>query len=276
MRSWSKLPERARSSSSATIPRAAEGEPGPLSFAQDCCGVSSSGIRTSAYNVPRAMQVLGPLASRDYRALDRLVARQRSCARCSSAMATSRLSSAAARRRVERSAVVRTTPIASSGAGDGAVRSREGSAAATLVRIAPEHVLLLLSHHIASDGSSGGLMLRDLDALYRGDDDTLAPLAIQYPDFAARAYAHRRASELLWYWRTKLSGAPARLELPTDRPRPLAPSFGGARRTWCNNVARPCTARHASATTPFVVLLAAFDVCCIAIRDRTTSSSAQL
>src|SRR5205814_7086255 len=93
-----------------------------------------------------------------------------------------------------------------------------------------EHVLLLVSHHLASDGASGGITLHDLAALYATPDAVLPPLAIQYADFAnwqRTQLAGERMGELLGFWRERLAGAPAQLELPTDRPRPLAPSFEG-------------------------------------------------
>src|SRR5207247_1393531 len=48
------------------------------------------------------------------------------------------------------------------------------------------HVLLLVLHHIVSDGWSMGVMLRELSALYAADGDAAAllPLPVQYADFA--------------------------------------------------------------------------------------------
>ena len=51
-----------------------------------------------------------------------------------------------------------------------------------------EHVLLVTMHHIVSDGWSIGVLMRELSALYaafaRGDADPLAPLVVQYADYA--------------------------------------------------------------------------------------------
>ncbi|WP_244443499.1 condensation domain-containing protein, partial [Bradyrhizobium sp. Ai1a-2] len=98
-----------------------------------------------------------------------------------------------------------------------------------------EHVFLLTQHHIVSDGWSMGVLVRELSSLYRafvaGQDDPLPPLAIQYPDYAAwqRQYlSGERLQSQAQYWRQNLAGAPARLELPTDRPRPAEQSFAGA------------------------------------------------
>ncbi|MEV7776981.1 amino acid adenylation domain-containing protein [Kitasatospora sp. NPDC088351] len=91
----------------------------------------------------------------------------------------------------------------------------------TLARIsADEHLLLVVVHHIAVDGWSWDVLLRELAAGYRGE--TVAPPPLQYADFA-RAQAERlsgpRMERLLGYWRDRLTGA-APLTLPSDRPRP--------------------------------------------------------
>ncbi|RWN89952.1 MAG: non-ribosomal peptide synthetase, partial [Mesorhizobium sp.] len=98
-----------------------------------------------------------------------------------------------------------------------------------------EHVFLLTQHHIVSDGWSMGVLVRELRQLYRafeaGQDDPLPPLAIQYPDYAAwqrQWLSGERLQKQAQYWRDTLSGAPARLVLPTDHARPAQQSFSGA------------------------------------------------
>ncbi|UFS85011.1 non-ribosomal peptide synthase/polyketide synthase (plasmid) [Rhizobium sp. T136] len=105
-----------------------------------------------------------------------------------------------------------------------------------LIRMSDEeHVFLLTQHHIVSDGWSMGVLMRELNSLYRafvaGQDDPLPPLAIQYPDYAAwqrQWLSGERLQTQAQYWRDTLSGAAARLALPTDRPRPAQQSFAGA------------------------------------------------
>ncbi|MDL2403988.1 condensation domain-containing protein, partial [Rhizobium mayense] len=105
-----------------------------------------------------------------------------------------------------------------------------------LIRMSDEeHVFLLTQHHIVSDGWSMGVLVRELSSLYRaflaGQDDPLPPLAIQYPDYAAwqrQWLSGERLQTQADYWRETLAGAPARLALPTDRPRPEQQSFAGA------------------------------------------------
>jgi amino acid adenylation domain-containing protein len=98
-----------------------------------------------------------------------------------------------------------------------------------------EQVLLITMHHIVSDGWSIGVLRHELGSLYqaycRGESDPLPALSIQYADYAA--WQRRWLSgDILQtqsdYWRSTLAGAPALLELPTDRPRPLQQDHSGA------------------------------------------------
>src|SRR5207253_5496506 len=81
-------------------------------------------------------------------------------------------------------------------------------------------------------------MMRELEALYNAlHADRPVPLAelpIQYADYAAwqREWLQGETLERqLAYWRGQLTGIPALLELPTDRPRPAVRTFPGARKT---------------------------------------------
>ncbi|HEX2210446.1 MAG TPA: amino acid adenylation domain-containing protein [Longimicrobium sp.] len=107
---------------------------------------------------------------------------------------------------------------------------------ASLLRLGvEEHVLLLCIHHIASDGWSMGVLFRELSALYEahrdGRESPLAPLPVQYADFAVWQREQLRGEALerqLGYWKARLGGAPALLELPTDHPRPAVQTYRGA------------------------------------------------
>ena len=130
-----------------------------------------------------------------------------------------------------------------------------------------EHIVLLLMHHIISDGWSMIVMLKELTQLYDamacGSTCPLAPLAIQYSDFAHWQNARMtpdRVEDQLRYWREKLLGAAPVLDIPTDFPRPAVQDFDGA--TVCIELSASLTAKVNSMarewnTTPFVVLLAA-------------------
>jgi amino acid adenylation domain-containing protein len=132
-----------------------------------------------------------------------------------------------------------------------------------------EWVVLLTMHHIISDGWSMNVILRDLAALYdaaiRRLPSPLPPLAVEYADFAAwqRKRLNGEALERdVSYWRKRLAGAPAGTELPTDRPRPLLPSFEGATRPFhwpAELAARIRQFARQENTTLFVVLLAALE-----------------
>ncbi|MGS0897587.1 amino acid adenylation domain-containing protein, partial [Burkholderia stagnalis] len=97
-----------------------------------------------------------------------------------------------------------------------------------------EHVLLVTMHHIVSDGWSTTVLIREFGALYRafstGRDDPLAPLAIQYADYAAwqrRWLAGDVLQNQLAYWQATLQGVPELSELPLDRARPVVKDYAG-------------------------------------------------
>ena len=105
-----------------------------------------------------------------------------------------------------------------------------------VVRLGPrEQVLLLVMHHIASDGWSVGILLQEISDLYRafshGEPSPLHPLPIQYADYAAWQRQRLQGevfTRQLDYWTQQLAGAPTSLELPTDHPRPPVLSHRGA------------------------------------------------
>ena len=97
-----------------------------------------------------------------------------------------------------------------------------------------EDLLLVVFHHLASDHASSALLFNELNELYGalrdGDEPALAELPIQYADYACWQREHLdgpHLQELLEHWTARLHGAPERLELPADRPRPSAQSYRG-------------------------------------------------
>ncbi|HJT03156.1 MAG TPA: amino acid adenylation domain-containing protein, partial [Pseudonocardiaceae bacterium] len=104
-----------------------------------------------------------------------------------------------------------------------------------LVRLgAGDHALIMVLHHIITDGWSMGVLIQDLGELYqaavRHEVADLAPLPVQYADFAAWQRATLSGPALdegLAYWRSQLH-ALSPLELPTDRPRPAVRTSAGA------------------------------------------------
>jgi amino acid adenylation domain-containing protein len=141
---------------------------------------------------------------------------------------------------------------------------------ARLLRLADaDHVLLFPMHHIASDGWSNGIFLRELGALYSafvaGRASPLAELPIQYADYAQwqRAWLTGEALDRqIAYWKAHLEGAPRALDLPTDRPRPPVQTHRGARRAF--GLSPELTAAlkdlaRREGVTLFMLLLAGFD-----------------
>jgi amino acid adenylation domain-containing protein len=140
---------------------------------------------------------------------------------------------------------------------------------AHLLRVdAGRHLLLLTTHHTVSDGWSHGVIQRELGALYAafqaGRASPLPEPVIQYADYAAwhrRSLSEAELARQVSYWKEHLTGAPAQLELPTDRPRPPLQTYAGA----VTRLELPRelilavgeVAQRAGAT-PFMVLLATF------------------
>jgi condensation enzyme len=129
-------------------------------------------------------------------------------------------------------------------------------------------VLILTTHHSASDGWSMQLIIRDLAAFYvartTGRQAAL-PEARQYREFAAWQQARVRgpaADTELEYWRTKLDGAQI-FALPTDRPVPELHSrpYSMHNFTISKEVMTAATAlARSTRSSPFMVILAAFGV----------------
>jgi amino acid adenylation domain-containing protein len=147
--------------------------------------------------------------------------------------------------------------------------SRDVMLRALVLRLDDEdYVLLLVTHHIASDGWSTGILWRDLSALYAdgaaGRASGLPDLPIQYADYALWQRQWLQGEMLdaqLAYWKRQLDGVPTVLELPTDRPRPALQTYHGARQSFMLpsslSEALNALSRREGATL-FMTLLAAF------------------
>ncbi|HEX6864438.1 MAG TPA: condensation domain-containing protein, partial [Thermoanaerobaculia bacterium] len=103
-----------------------------------------------------------------------------------------------------------------------------------VVKLAPERSLVLLNlHHIVTDGWSMGVLVREVNAFYAGRSggERLPEPAVQYADFAVwqrRWLSGEVLERQIAWWRERLRGAPAALELPADHPRPPVQTQRGA------------------------------------------------
>ncbi|MCH8620247.1 condensation domain-containing protein, partial [Undibacterium sp. TS12] len=95
--------------------------------------------------------------------------------------------------------------------------------------------LMLMMHHIISDGWSIDLLLKELSIIYtafvQGQPSPLPALSIQYGDYALWQRQWLQGEELnrqLEYWTSKLGSASEALDLPTDKPRPSTASYHAA------------------------------------------------
>jgi len=133
------------------------------------------------------------------------------------------------------------------------------------------HLIVLTMHHIASDGWSVGVLLRELSQAYqgfaRGTSSTLAPLRAQYTDFARwqRELLQGPASErCLSFWKRQLEGIDSDSELlPLDHARPTKQTFVG--NTLRANLPASTLSQFAEIgqlrrATPFMVMLAGLQV----------------
>ncbi|HEX6911548.1 MAG TPA: amino acid adenylation domain-containing protein [Longimicrobium sp.] len=222
------------------------GAPLPLSYAQQRLWfLEQSGDLGSTYHVPLGLRLRGALdRGALLRALDRIVARHE----------VLRTTFGIRHGEPEQRIAPETAGFALveqdlAGQGSDALRRVVADEAAApfdlergplvrgrLLRLADDdHALLLTLHHVVVDEWSIGILMDELGTLYAafraGAADPLPALPVQYADYAAwqRRWVESEVLEAqAGYWMDALAGAPALLELPTDRPRPRRQDFAGA------------------------------------------------
>ncbi|MCA1612830.1 MAG: condensation domain-containing protein [Acidobacteria bacterium] len=124
---------------------------------------------------------------------------------------------------------------------EGEVRERFDLARGPLLRVRIgrldelEHVLALTIHHIVTDGWSLTVFVGELREIYsalcQGQEPRLSP-AESYVEHARRRAAREQGAEMAeaeLYWLDQFADSIPVLNLPTDRPRPAAPTFRGHR-----------------------------------------------
>jgi amino acid adenylation domain-containing protein len=131
-----------------------------------------------------------------------------------------------------------------------------------------DYVLLLVTHHIATDFPSIAILMSELFVVYSaeklGSSPSLAPLKRQYKDFVhwQRKMLDGPQGELHWtYWKEKLAGELPALNLPTDRPRPPVQTYRGQVHRF--ELSRELSSQlnqlaQAEGVTLYMLLLAAF------------------
>jgi amino acid adenylation domain-containing protein len=242
--------QRARTSTMERIEIADRNQPLPLSLAQQRLWFLAQLDQdaSAAYHIPAALRLRGKLDVTALRTtLDRVVERHESLrTRFVAVDGVPYQQIASEARGFElRREDLRSLPIEKRDVAVARITAEEAAApfdltAGPLIRgrmltlADDEHVLLITQHHLVTDGWSLNILIREVAALYtafrRGERDPLPPLAIQYADYAQWQRNWLGGEELtrqVDFWRGQLTGAPALLELPLDRPRPAMQSHAG-------------------------------------------------
>ncbi|WP_298427959.1 amino acid adenylation domain-containing protein, partial [uncultured Kordia sp.] len=141
--------------------------------------------------------------------------------------------------------------------------------AAVVSKSETDHRLILVIHHIASDGWSLPILVKELEVSYgqllAGNKIDLPTLPVQYADYSSwqRNYLSGEIlTEKLAFWSSKLKDA-AILELPTDFARPPIQSTEGT--TYHYEISKTIQDKlkqftQAQGTTLFITLLSVYKV----------------
>jgi len=141
---------------------------------------------------------------------------------------------------------------------------------AELIKITDQdHVLVVIMHHIASDGWSTSILVKEVVTIYEayitGKEAKLPPLPVQYADYAIWQRTYMQGDVLdkkIKYWTTKLEDVTP-LQLPTDYSRPVIQSSKGAIHSFQIDKKQADQLKvlsQASGTTLYMTILAAFNV----------------
>lgn len=101
-----------------------------------------------------------------------------------------------------------------------------------------QYYLLIVMHHIITDGWSNNLLLNDLSAIYKainlGSKPNLPTLSYSYSDYVMQQQellGTNYYKDAIKFWINHLSNAPEILELPTNKTRPLEATYRGGNHT---------------------------------------------
>lgn len=234
---------RRRARAANPIVRRPEGEPPTLSLAQRRLWfLDRMAPGQPTYNATLTMRLEGELdVAALHRALDAVVERHESLRTVGvdvGGRPEGRLLEGGARWRVVRDAVEADLPdLLLADAREPFDLARDVLLRATLYRLADQrHVLILVMHHIATDGWSRGILFAEMTANYNrlvaGAGPLHEPLPVQYGDYArwqAAEIAGGRLARDEEFWLGELAGADLSLELPTDFPRQRVADHRGER-----------------------------------------------
>ncbi|MGE5329382.1 MAG: amino acid adenylation domain-containing protein [Deltaproteobacteria bacterium] len=127
-----------------------------------------------------------------------------------------------------------------------------------------KYVLLVDIHHIIIDGTSFGILIKEILSLYEGNQ--LEPLKIQYKDFAYwqnELFESDKIKKQEEYWIKQFNDEIPVLNMPTDYPRPARQSFNGYKKYFTlrkNTVEKLKAICDKTQTTLFMLLLSAYNV----------------
>jgi non-ribosomal peptide synthetase component F len=265
-------------------PRRNRSAPAPLSFAQQRLWFFEQ-LRpgTSAYNVPVAVRITGPLDGRLMKATLTALVRRHEALRTTIREVRGEVVQVvepgvrAVLEQVELSHIpaARAERTSLGLCIEASRRSFDLSQGPllrmTLLHLAAEsHILLLVFHHIISDLWSLGVLMRELTLIYSALQSSRAPvlpeLPIQYADYAIWQREKLQGDLLereIAHWRRELAAVPAVLELPADHPRPPVMGYHGARLSIGQLADRTRTLKELAQrceVTLFMALLAAYSV----------------
>lgn len=139
-----------------------------------------------------------------------------------------------------------------------------------LIKLSPdEHMLVFTAHHIACDGWSYDVVVRDLGALYSADVEgrpSLLKPPLQMRDYVRWEQKEQQTAEAAaceQYWMSQFTAVPPPLDLPVSRVRPPVRTYEGARleRTLPKELYQALKGfGKQQKSTPFALLLTAFQV----------------